>query len=130
MAQSQSHSHSHEMNHPHGRQESAARGNPHHRFPALDAIIAVSQAAEFFRTKVDMAVAPLDITGVQYTILRVLKRVYPMGMSRTDIHAQIIEKSVDVTRSIDGLEKNGLVVRSRPLKVLLLYVSTITDIGL
>lgn len=106
------------------------RGNPHQRFPALDAIIAVSEAAEFFRSKVDTAVAPLDITGVQYTILRVLKRAYPAGLSRTDIHAHIIEKSVDVTRSIDGLEKGGFVVRSRPQQDRRLSIATITDKGI
>jgi MarR family 2-MHQ and catechol resistance regulon transcriptional repressor len=120
----------HPSAHSSAPQDAPPSGNPHHRFPALETILAVSHTAEFFRSKVDTAVAALDITGVQYTILRVLKRSYPKGMSRTEIHGHIIEKSVDITRSIDGLEKSGLVVRSRPDNDRRLSVATITEQGI
>lgn len=104
---------------------------PHqHSHPALDAIINVAVAAEFLRMQVDKAAAPLQITGVQYNILRILKRAYPEGMSRTDILKHLIEKSVDVTRSIDGLIRQGYVVRARPEEDRRLSVTTITDKGI
>ncbi len=104
---------------------------PHqHSHPALDAIINVAIASEFLRTQVDKAVAPLEITGVQYNILRVLKRAYPEGLSRTDILKHLIEKSVDVTRSIDGLIRQGYVLRARPEEDRRLSVTTITDKGI
>ncbi len=102
----------------------------HHRFPALDAIINVSIASEFLQQQVDKAVAPLAITGVQYNILRILKRVLPEGVSRTDILRQLIEKSVDVTRSIDGLAKLGYVERTRPEADRRLSMTKITEAGI
>lgn len=80
--------------------------------PILDAIINISVASNYLATKVDEACAPLGITGVQYNILRILKRAPEKGLSRNDIVRQLIEKSVDVTRSIDGLVQLGFVVRT------------------
>ncbi len=109
----------------------AGAQRPHvHSNPALDAIITVSMAAEFLRAQVDTAVAPLEITGVQYNILRVLKRCAPEGLSRTDILRQLIEKSVDVTRSIDGLIRLGYARRERPESDRRLSITSITDAGI
>jgi DNA-binding MarR family transcriptional regulator len=90
----------------------------------------ISSAAEFMARQVDKAVAPLDITGVQYKILRILKRAYPAGLSRTEILNNLDEKSVDVTRSIDGLVKSGLVERSRPEEDRRMSIATITQAGI
>lgn len=104
---------------------------PHqHSHPALDAIINVAIASEYLRTQVDKAVAPLDITGVQYNILRILKRAYPQGISRSEVLKHLIEKSVDVTRSIDGLIKAGYVERERPAEDRRLSITTITEKGI
>jgi DNA-binding MarR family transcriptional regulator len=109
----------------------ATRQRPHvHSNPALDAIITVSMAAEFLRSQVDKAVAPLEITGVQYNILRVLNRCSPEGLSRTEILRHLVEKSVDVTRSIDGLIRLGLVRRERPEQDRRLSITSITDTGI
>lgn len=101
-----------------------------HSRPELEAIIGITRAAEFLRQKVDQAVEPLKITGVQYNILRILKRAHPQGLSRTDIVRQLIEKSVDVTRSIDGLAALGFVERARDEQDRRLSISTITDAGI
>jgi DNA-binding MarR family transcriptional regulator len=102
----------------------------HHRNPVLGAILAVSMAAEYVRQKVDEAAAPLDITGTQYNILRVLRRVHPDGLSRTAILQHLIEKSVDVTRSIDGLVESGLVERRRTEEDRRLSIAVITEQGI
>lgn len=83
----------------------------HFANPVLNAIINVNVAASFLQGKVNEACAPLGITGVQYNILRILQRSDNAGLSRNDIVKQLIEKSVDVTRSIDGLVKLGYVER-------------------
>lgn len=113
------------------RSDTAPTAAPHsHGNPALDAIIAVSMASEFLRTQVDKACAPLEITGVQYNILRILKRSSPEGMSRTEILRHLIEKSVDVTRSIDGLIRLGFVRRERPEQDRRLSITSITAEGI
>jgi DNA-binding MarR family transcriptional regulator len=110
---------------------SASSSQPYqHRHPALDAIINVNNASEYFSLKLDRAVFPLGITGVQYKILRMLKRSYPAGISRSEIVHQLPEKTVDVTRSTDGLVKLGLVQRIRSEEDRRLSISVITDKGI
>jgi len=119
--------HTQHQEHHHSQQSAAGH---RHQHPALDAIMMISSAAEFMAQQVDKAVAPLDITGVQYKILRILKRSFPAGLSRTDILNHLDEKSVDVTRSIDGLVKAGLVERSRPEEDRRMSIATITQAGI
>jgi DNA-binding MarR family transcriptional regulator len=98
--------------------------------PMLNAIIHINVAANFLQAKVDIACAPLGITGVQYNILRILKRSKDSnGVSRNDIVRQIIEKSVDVTRSIDGLVKLGFVARQNADFDRRVVLHTITPAG-
>lgn len=85
-----------------------------HRNPVLQALIQVSMAAAFVNQQMDIALSDLKITNVQYNILRVLKQGNPEGISRVDIKRQLIEQSVDLTRSINGLVEEGYVIRSRP----------------
>jgi DNA-binding MarR family transcriptional regulator len=113
---------------PQGLEQQIAQA--HFRFPALEAILSISVAAEHLRQQVDKAVAPLDINGGQYTILRVLKRAYPEALSRSDILKRMIEKTVDITRQIDGLEKKGLVERIRTREDRRLSLARITPQGM
>lgn len=101
-----------------------------YRFPALEAILDISMAAEYLRHQVDKACAPLDINGGQYAILRLLKRAYPEGMSRTEIVRNLIEKTTDVTRQIDSLEKKGLAERIRVKEDRRLSLAKITPAGM
>lgn len=101
-----------------------------YRFPALEAILDISMAAEYLRHQVDKACAPLDINGGQYAILRLLKRAYPEGMSRTEIVKNLIEKTTDVTRQIDSLEKKGMAERIRVKEDRRLSLAKITPKGM
>lgn len=101
-----------------------------YRFPALEAILDISMAAEFLRQQADKACSPLGINGGQYTILRLLKRAYPEGMSRTEIVKHLIEKTTDVTRQIDGLEQKGLAERIRVQEDRRLSLARITESGM
>lgn len=97
--------------------------------PALDAIIAVTEAAVFLREMLDRAVAPLGITGGQYTILRILKRAGVEGANRAEILRQVTDKKADLTRQLDGLERLGFVSRSRPASDRRVVISAITPAG-
>ncbi len=101
-----------------------------HNNPVLDAIIQTSIAAEFIRQNVDQVCGKLGITGTQYNVLRILKRAHPRGCSRNEVLAQLIEKSVDVTRVIDGLERRGFVERLRTSEDRRLSLSMITASGI
>ena len=101
-----------------------------YRFPALEAILDISMAAEYLRHQVDKACAPLDINGGQYAILRLLKRAFPESMSRTEIVKNLIEKTTDVTLQIDSLEKKGFVERIRVKEDRRLSLARITASGM
>lgn len=70
------------------------------------------------------------ITMSQYNVLRILNGVYPEGHPRCEIASRMIEKSPDITRIIDRLEKQGLVERDRTDKDRRLSVTRITKKGI
>lgn len=108
-------------------QKKPKHGRYHH--PALEAMINISTAAEFVRQELDKVCRTEGITGVQYNVLRILKRAHPDGCTRTQVLEQLIEKSIDVTRTIDGLERKGLVERHRTNMDRRLSISAITAEG-
>lgn len=101
-----------------------------HQNPVLQAILQTTIAAEFIRQQIDSVCSKFGINGTQYNVLRILKRNHPKGSSRGEILAQLIEKSVDVTRVIDSLEKKGYVERSRTTSDRRLSLSMITESGI
>jgi DNA-binding MarR family transcriptional regulator len=70
------------------------------------------------------------LTVSQYNLLRILMGVYPDGHPRCDIAERMIEKSSDITRIIDRLEKQGLVIRDRTEEDRRLSITRITNKGI
>lgn len=80
----------------------------------LQTIIQVSRAAEFINEEMNVALSKLHITHTQYNILRILKRAGEgKGLSSNEIKRQLITQTIDLTRSINGLETLGYVTRVR-----------------
>lgn len=100
-----------------------------HRSPVLNAMIQVSMAAAYINQQIDIAIVDLGITNVQYNVLRILKRHAPEGIARIDIMRQLVEQSVDLTRSINNLVNLGYVVRMRPENDRRLVLHHITEEG-
>jgi DNA-binding MarR family transcriptional regulator len=101
-----------------------------HHSPVLQAILNISKASSFLNEKVDEAIKQLEITNVQYNILRILNRNKDTGTSRVDILRQLIDKNTDLTRSIHGLVKAGYVQRARPESDRRLVLHLITESGI
>lgn len=70
-------------------------------------------ASALIVNRFEKLIEPFGITSTQYNVLRILKGVYPDGYARCEIAERMIDKSSDVTRIIDRLEKQGLAQRSR-----------------
>ena len=70
-------------------------------------------AANILESRFEKAISNFGITGSQYNVLRILRGVYPEGHPRCEIASRMLEISPDITRLIDRLEKQGLVVRDR-----------------
>ncbi len=80
--------------------------------------------------KFDKIIEPFEITGAQYNVLRILKGVHPEGNARCEIATRMIERASDITRIIDRLEKQGLVVRDRTKEDRRISITKITEKGI
>lgn len=87
-------------------------------------------ASSVLEGRFEKIIEPFGITGSQYNILRILKGVYPEGHARCEIAGRMIERSPDITRLIDRLEKQGLVERDRDTEDRRMSITKITAEGL
>jgi DNA-binding MarR family transcriptional regulator len=79
--------------------------------PVQEAMLALMVAGSELRSKFDQTLSAQGLTGEQYNILRIL-RGQPEGHQCGEIAERMIDRSPDVTRRIDSLEKQGLVERA------------------
>jgi DNA-binding MarR family transcriptional regulator len=70
-------------------------------------------AANILDNRFEKLIFKFGITAPQYNVLRILKGVYPEGHPRCEISSRMLEIAPDITRLIDRLEKQELVVRDR-----------------
>jgi len=98
--------------------------------PQQEALLGILSCADIINRHMDELVAPFNITIAQYNVLRILRGVHPDGHPRGEITSRMIQKAPDVTRLIDRLENQGLVVRGKSLNDGRLSMSTITAKGL
>lgn len=54
---------------------------------------------------------PFQITHQQYNVLRILKGSHPVSLSTCDIRRRMLDKMSDVSRIVDRLVKQELVIR-------------------
>ena len=78
----------------------------------------------------DKIISPFKITPAQYNVLRILKGVHPEGHARCEIATRMIERASDITRIIDRLEKQNLVVRDRTNEDRRISITRITEKGI
>jgi len=75
------------------------------------AYVNLLSVADKIRTFFETIVAPFDITGQQYNVLRILRGAEPDGLPTLMIAERMIERTPGITRMVDRLESKGLVVR-------------------
>jgi DNA-binding MarR family transcriptional regulator len=97
--------------------------------PYHEAILALMVSASQFRANSDRVLAQFGLTGEQYNILRILRGT-PEGHPCGEVADRMIDRSPDITRRIDALEKQGLVERERSKEDRRIVMTRITDKGL
>ncbi|MBA2733033.1 MAG: MarR family transcriptional regulator [Acidobacteria bacterium] len=75
------------------------------------AYVALLRAADRVKSYFEILVAPFDITGQQYNVLRILRGAEPEGLPTLTIAERMIERAPGITRMIDRLEAKELVRR-------------------
>ncbi len=63
------------------------------------------------KTYFETLIAPFDITGQQYNVLRILRGAGAEGLPTLTIAERMIERAPGITRMIDRLDAKGLVWR-------------------
>lgn len=86
--------------------------------------------AGHLRHALDEACEAHGVTHDQYNVLRILRGAHPSGHPRHEIADRMIERSPDVTRFLDRLERDGLVERYKSDEDRRLSMTRITDQGL
>ncbi len=79
--------------------------------PGGIAYVALLRTADRMKTYFEAIVAPFDITGQQYNVLRILRGAEPDALPTLTIAERMIERTPGITRMIDRLEAKGLVGR-------------------
>lgn len=87
-------------------------------------------ASNILKNRFEKILAPFAITGTQYNVLRILKGVSPEGHPRCEIMQRMMDRAPDITRLIDRLEKQGLVLRDRTNEDRRMSITKITEKGL
>lgn len=98
--------------------------------PAGEAILNLMVAADTVRAQMDRFFAAYEITSGQYNVLRILRGAGCDGHPRCEIAARMVERAPDITRLVDRLEKQKLVIRDRSDEDRRQSVTRITEKGL
>ena len=98
--------------------------------PAAEAMLNLLVAAGYIARMADEICAGFGITRGQFNVLRILKGVHPDGHPRCEIVRRMLETAPDVTRLIDRLEAQDLVVRDRSKEDRRLSLTRITREGI
>ena len=75
------------------------------------ALINVLYTYNWIKDKMTEALKPYKITMQQYNVLRILRGAHPDGMAAARIRERLLDKTSDVSRLLDRLEKSNLVER-------------------
>jgi DNA-binding MarR family transcriptional regulator len=104
----------------------------HRRFEssAQQAMVSLLVAAAHLQRALAEVCSEHGITHDQYNVLRILRGVHPEGHPRYEIAQRLIDRSPDVTRLLDRLERQGLVERMRSPEDRRLSLSRISSAGL
>lgn len=94
-----------------------------------EALLNLFLANNFIKKKMDDVCAKFGITSAQYNVLRILRGVYPEGYPRCEIIPRMIDQAPDVTRIIDNLEKQELILRENSTEDRRLSIAKITKKG-
>ena len=75
--------------------------------------IGLLRAADGLLQGVERLLKAHGLSPAQYNVLRILRGAPPEGLSCREIGERMLTRDPDMTRLLDRLEKNGLVIRER-----------------
>ncbi len=98
--------------------------------PVQEASLNLLVASGYLTGRMDSVFSIFKVSLQQHNILRILRGVHPAGYPCGEIAVRMLDRSPDITRRLDGLEKEGLVQRDRMAEDRRVVITTITPKGL
>lgn len=80
---------------------------------AQEAVLNVITTNAWLQGEIAKALAPHGITTAQYNVLRILRGSHPDPLPCASVGERLLERTPDVTRLLDRIQKAGLLVRAR-----------------
>jgi DNA-binding MarR family transcriptional regulator len=78
-----------------------------------EAHLSIQRTAAELEHEFETVMKPYGVTATQYNVLRILRGAEPTGLCRNEIGSRMLRRVPDVTRLLDRLEENQLIVRER-----------------
>ena len=85
----------------------------HFASPAQEAVLNVTATESWVTGEIAASLAPHGVTPAQYNVLRILRGSHPEPRTCSEIACRLLDRTPDVTRLLDRLERMGLVYRRR-----------------
>lgn len=85
----------------------------HFASPAQEAMLNVMVTSSWLLGVLSEAMAPYGVTPAQYNVLRILRGSHPKRLTCSDIGARLLDRTPDVTRLLNRLQRSGLIHRAR-----------------
>lgn len=98
--------------------------------PAQEALLNVLVTSSWLLNELSALMAPFGVTPTQYNVLRILRGSHPSKLTCTEIGRRMLDRTPDVTRLLNRLERAGLVTRSRASHDKRVVEVSITEKGL
>ena len=83
------------------------------RSSGQEAMLNVLVTSSWITSAMAAAMAPYGITPAQYNVLRILRGSHPETLTCSELGARLLDRTPDVTRLLNRLERNGLIRRER-----------------
>ncbi len=81
--------------------------------PAQEAMLNVLVTGAWLSGEIACALAAAGVTHAQYNVLRILRGSHPTPLTCSAIGERLIDRTPDVTRLLDRLERGGFLHRAR-----------------
>ncbi len=81
--------------------------------PAQEALLNILVTSSWLLNELSALMAPFGVTPTQYNVLRILRGSHPGKLTCTEVGRRMLDRTPDVTRLLNRLERAGLVTRNR-----------------
>lgn len=80
---------------------------------AQEALLNIMVTHSWIVGRLSAAMAPYGVTLVQYNVLRILRGSHPERLTCSEVGERMLDRTPDVTRLLDRLERGGFIERAR-----------------